>query len=582
MFIVIEIEEGFKYLLGEIKIAGNKIFSTDKLKAVLKSKPGKPYSAEKIEKDRYNIYVLYSEKGYLGCEITPEYNYREKEKEIDITYTITEGDIYSVEDIIVRGNQVTKEHVIRRELLIKEGEVLNRSKVIKSQRKLTQLGFFNKVTPLTEPGSKPGMMDLIFEVEERETGSAQLGMTYSQQDKLVGFVEISQGNFLGLGQKIYVRYEFGAQKTQGEIGFTEPWLFNKPIYLSLRLYNLLREYSSTENVYFTEKRERKFGETRYKTSQRGFETTFGYRFWNFHNVYLTYEYQETAYRLIEFIKPEAPKREDFEKEEDYQRAKANWEEIIDTYFNPENNDFCLSPDKAYYHPGTLVSLNFMTDGRLDPEKIRAGEQERVASSISSSYVWNLYDDPIDTKSGFKLSYYTKVAGLGGDEYFIKNTFDYGHYFPLPWKLVYGHHFTFSIAKGYRGQDLPSIERYWVGGANTVRAYGEREIADECRSRLVFNFELKRTFENMFTPAFFIDFGGGWSKPYFDENGKKIDPLPQNWGEIWEKINLKEIKGGYGVGIRILLPIGGMIRFDFGRGFEKGSPWHTHFTIGPVF
>lgn len=576
IFITIKIEEGNFYKIGKIKIEGNKIFSTSTLLKAIKTKPYEPYNFTKTEMDRYSIYEIYSEKGYLGCEITPNFIYDEENKKINIVYSIVENEIYSVEDIIIRGNNFTKEKVIRRELVIKPGDILNRSKVLDSQKKITQLGFFNKVVPLTEPGIKKGTMDLIFEVEERESGSAQLGMTYSAEEKLVGFVEVAHANFLGRGQKIYVRYEFGAKKAQGEIGFTEPWLFDKPIYSNFRLYNLLKDYSFIDTVYGQQKIS---GTAKYKTDQKGFETTLGYRFWNFHNFYLTCEYQKIDYCLIKIIKPTEPTKEKYKDENDYNKQIDAYKNSINMFFNKENNPFNVDDDHTYYHPGISVAKEFMTNNQIDPNKVAKSKQTRESRTISGSYVWNQYDDPINTNNGFKINFYSKLAGLGGDEYFIKNSFNYGHYFAFPLGLVLGHHIAFSIAKGYNGYDVPVIERYSVGGASTVRGYGERGIVNNCRSQFIVNIELKRTFENFLTPAIFVDFGNGWSYPSILEN-QIIDKVPVVWNDILKEIELDKLKGNYGFGIRLLTPMG-IIRCDIAKSFEKKN-WVTHFTIGPIF
>ncbi|GAH48388.1 unnamed protein product, partial [marine sediment metagenome] len=143
----------------------------------------------------------------------------------------------TINRVIITGNYSTRENVIRRELRTIPGEIFRRSDVIRSLREVFNLGFFDNVEPLTGVPDDSGRIDLIYKLTEKEgVATVGAGISYSAQDKLTGYFELSHPNMWGKGQRLYTKIELGGRLTNFQIGYTEPWLFSTRTSAGLDLY----------------------------------------------------------------------------------------------------------------------------------------------------------------------------------------------------------------------------------------------------------------------------------------------------------------------------------------------------------
>jgi len=145
-----------------------------------------------------------------------------------------------VGEIIIEGNEKTKEHVIRRELTFQTGDILEMDAVRNSLRKLGQLGYFEPIVPDFLVTEDPLVVDVLLPVTENKTGRAAFGAGYSSKDGLVGYIEVADTNFLGRGQTANIKWEFGSKLNTYDIGFTEPYLFGTTTSAGFNLYNRRR------------------------------------------------------------------------------------------------------------------------------------------------------------------------------------------------------------------------------------------------------------------------------------------------------------------------------------------------------
>ncbi|MCA1808388.1 MAG: BamA/TamA family outer membrane protein [Lentisphaerae bacterium] len=161
--------------------------------------------------------------------------------------------------IDIRGNTRTKDKVIRRELLVYPGELYDMVRVRRSERILQNLGYFSKVASYPRETREPFSDDLVYEVEESRTGQFMVGAGYSSVDEVIGFAELSQGNFdllgwphfIGGGQKLRLRAQVGTAMQDYLISFVEPWFLDRKLSLGLDLYNTTR---SNLSDYYNEER----------------------------------------------------------------------------------------------------------------------------------------------------------------------------------------------------------------------------------------------------------------------------------------------------------------------------------------
>lgn len=254
MTIVVVLEEGRLYRVGKIRITGTKAAPEQKVRLLIKMKEGGVYSPKQIREDSKKIADAYGSGGYVDLQVTPT-GVPAGEGRIDVHYDIQEGGPSFVQRINIVGNTRTKDKVIRREVLIAPGDILNSVRVETTKKRLDNLGYFEKVETFPEDTGVPGRKDLTIQVQEKRTGSLNFGAGFSTIDQLVGFVEMSQGNFdllnwpsfTGAGQKFRFRIQYGNTRKDVTLSLTEPYFLDRRISLGGEIF--FREADYLSNIY---------------------------------------------------------------------------------------------------------------------------------------------------------------------------------------------------------------------------------------------------------------------------------------------------------------------------------------------
>ncbi len=278
MVIRFYIFEGRQYKVGAITFAGNKIFndadiqrgvrlanrSKDKLGPHgFPMDTGDTFTPDGLGKDTTALEDFYGTKGYIevaqGQALRVVHVPNVDTGTMDLEFQVDEGQKSYVEKIDIRGNLKTKDKVIRRELAISPGETFDMVRVKISKERLEGLQYFSKVDLRPEPTDPPiaGRKDLIVNVEEQNTGNFTLGAGFSSVDALVGYVEMTQGNFdlfhppsfTGAGQKLRLRVQLGTQRQDYEISFVEPWFLNRKLSFGVDLYRHQLDFESPNDIY---------------------------------------------------------------------------------------------------------------------------------------------------------------------------------------------------------------------------------------------------------------------------------------------------------------------------------------------
>src|SRR5437660_4473349 len=252
MIITIVIAEGPQYHVRKLTVSGYQATTEAKVLALLKMKEGSVYSPKQLRDDAKAVADAYGSGGYVDLVITPE-GTPAGTGLIDVHYTIEESVRSFVNRVNIQGNTRTKDKVIRREILVAPGDVFDTVRVDTSKKRLENLGYFSKVETYPEETGVEGRKDLVVQVEEKRTGSLNFGAGYSTVDSLIGFVELTQGNFditnwpglTGGGQKFRAKAQIGSQRKDFSAGLIEPYFLDRRLSLGGQVFYSEATYLSS-------------------------------------------------------------------------------------------------------------------------------------------------------------------------------------------------------------------------------------------------------------------------------------------------------------------------------------------------
>jgi len=247
----VEISEGRPYRFAKVELDGVSAFPEGEVAGLLAARAGNAASAAAVRGSARAVEEFYGRRGYVDAMLQAGLDADAESGEVNLQFVVVEGEPSFVRNIVIRGNTRTRDKVIRRELLLYPGDLFDKSKVRRSERRVSNLGFFSQVRSHPVPTDDPAAKDLAIDVEEKRTGQFMLGMGYSSVDQLMGFAELSQGNFdlfgypyfTGGGQKLKLRAQFGTVRQSYDLSFVEPWFLDRRLALGVDAYLTEVEYS---------------------------------------------------------------------------------------------------------------------------------------------------------------------------------------------------------------------------------------------------------------------------------------------------------------------------------------------------
>jgi outer membrane protein insertion porin family len=499
------VREGPLYRFGMVDWSGNVAVSTSALEAASTIVPGKPFSKARLDETTGKAYELYTEKGYLlQLSIQPET--RVSGDSVSVSYRVEEGASSKVREIAIVGNTRTKERVIRREMALVPGQLLRRSVLMRSQRDIFALGFFEDVQVDYKPAGTGSDVDVSFTVKEKSSGTATAGAGYSSDTGLTGFVQFGHNNLFGNGQSIQLQLERGARRRTYDISFTEPWMLGTPVSFGGQIYDRTSDYDL------------------YSLRERGGGVNLG-RPWFF-------------------------------KVPDYSRVYAGYSLERLTYTNIDTGLDPASREILAASSGTASKLNF-------------------------SFVRNSTDNPFNPTQGSRTTGRLDLAGgiLGGQIEYYKPEFDHRAWFVPFWKPALMIRNKVSYLGTYRrGGAVPGSESFRLGGTRVdyLRGYPDYDVVPEenihtvdgrevrfpgGRFAYTFTAEYQFAVVNPVRGLFFLDAGNTWNSA--------------------RDFTLVDLKKGVGAGVRVEIPMLGLVGFDYAYGIDRGK-WQAHFIIGPAF
>ncbi|MBW6486428.1 MAG: outer membrane protein assembly factor BamA [Syntrophobacterales bacterium] len=271
IYIKISVAEGQQYRVGKVEITGDQLAAPRKeLLAKLKILKKDFYDRDAVMRDMDYLTQAANDEGYASADILPGTTPREETRTVDVKYEIRKGKLVYFNLINITGNTKTRDKVIRRQLSVVEGDLYSRTKLKNSYMALNNLRYFEEIDFESEKGADETLTNVNIRVKEKQTGMLSLGAGYSAIDKAVVSAQVTQQNLFGRGQTLSLKANVGSSSTLYDISFTEPWLFDRPIWSKFDLWNLYREYDT------------------YNLDTMGFSTTLGYPLWPYVSGYIGY------------------------------------------------------------------------------------------------------------------------------------------------------------------------------------------------------------------------------------------------------------------------------------------------------
>ena len=356
--ITITVDEGQRYTFGDVSVESS-IPEVDgaSLQRLVETRKGDVYNAKDVEDSIIAITENVAGAGYAFAKVTPRGDRNFENRTISVVYTVDQGAKAYVERIEIRGNERTRDFVIRREFDVSEGDAFNQVLIQRAKKRLEALNFFERVEVSTAPGSQPDQVVLVVDLVEKSTGEFSIGAGYSTGGDNAGpSVEgsITERNFLGRGQ--FIKFSAGGGKNSRDysFSFTEPYFLGRRIAAGFDVFRQTRKYDH------------------YDSDITGGTVRFGLPITNNISTQLAYNISQEEYSLAEDC-------------------------ITGGVYDPAKCNISLA----------------IRDGVKDSPWIK--------SSVSGMLVYNTIDDMKNPRNGIYANFTTEVAGLGGDAKFVKVT-----------------------------------------------------------------------------------------------------------------------------------------------------------------
>ena len=439
--ILMPIEEGGRYRLGNITFSGNKAVTNVKaLRSTFAIKDGEWFNATMISKGLENLKKAYGQLGYINFGAIPKLTYDDQKDTVSLNIDIDEGKPFYVSRIEFSGNTITRDRVIRRELLLEEGQVYNSQLWEYSLLRLNQLEYFEplKVDQDSEAHQNPeaGTVELLLKVKEKGKNSIGLNGGVSGLSGAFLGVNYQTNNFLGLGETLSVQGNLGNVSRQFLFGFSQPYVHNRPLNVGFQIFNNKQDYNSAKNYQATSGQSVNLTAAQQSLTQNYNQASTGL------NFSVSYPLKRHAFQRIGF-----------------------------TY----------SLDKS-----TITAFSTASQTFFQTISYRSGIQGSNAlagiinSSASFSYIYNTINNPLRPRSGKEYTAVFQFSGIYGNlRYFSPlvayKSFRSMHYLrPSPnGRNVLGLRAQLGYVQGFGGAVAPPQNRFYTGGEADLRGFDVR-------------------------------------------------------------------------------------------------------------
>jgi outer membrane protein insertion porin family len=436
--LTIPVEEGERYRLGGITFKNNKTLNNAKaLRGLFPIKDGDVADRSKVAKGLENLRKAYGQYGYINFTAIPTPRPDEAKKLLYFDIDVDEGKQFTVRRIEFTGNTTTRDKVIRREIGLEEGQVYNQALWEQSLLRLNQLSYFDQLKP-DDPDvtdrrldEKEGTVDLTLKVHEK--GKNSIGLTGGVSGLSGSFIGLSYStnNFLGLGETLSVSADFGSLERNLMFGFTEPYLFDKPLQLGFTVYYRKYTYDQARQTAILTGQQLNLPSAllqnlqNYTQSSKGFSLSLNYPLHrSFKRVGISYSYDVSS--LVALT-------------------------------TASKSLFSYLAFSGVSGPNALNGI--------------------VTSKVVPSYSKNTLDSGLSPHSGSSIYFASEIAGLGGTVRTIRPVFEYKKFIPVQNRRnTVGYRVQASFLTGYGGLVPPPFDRFYSGGENDLRGFDIRSVS----------------------------------------------------------------------------------------------------------
>jgi outer membrane protein insertion porin family len=428
--VVFAVTEGDVYHVDSTAIRGVKLFPEQEVKASAaeRLKVDGVAGRKTIDDAAKDVRDYYGSRGYVDTAVRPVIEaVPGKPGRMAVTFDVREGELVYIRNIVIRGNNKTKDKVIRREVMVSPGEIMNEVRIEKSENRLKNLGYFANVRHYTEQANQPGTRDLIYDVEEQRTGNFMVGAGFSTVDSLVGFMELTQSNFdilnwpnfTGGGQKARLGLEAGSRRQTAEVSLTEPWFMDRPLALTVEAYRRMRWFDQYDEV---------------RTGASA-----------------GLSYPVKVGRVGARYTLEMVGMEDVDNGEWYLDPEGSQNSTPDNWTGEANKFFKYQEDEYGDAINSVIRLYWAHDTR---------------------------DQPFVPTKGYQTTVFGEVfEGNVGDNELYKMGANYRHWFRMPWyKHVLSLRGRVETVDAYGNDgEVPIYEKLFIGGPRTIRGVEYRDV-----------------------------------------------------------------------------------------------------------
>jgi outer membrane protein insertion porin family len=431
--IVITVEEGAQYRMGKLSFRSSDpdqglIFKPELLARAFPLKEGDIFDADKIRKSLDNFRKLYGQYGYIDFTAEPNFDVNDAKKVVNLTLEFDQQKQFFVRRIEFSGNTTTRDKVIRRELLLDEGQVFNNRYWELSLLRLNQLGYFEPIKPENaelKKNVKAGTVDIKLKVKEKGKQSISFsGGVSGLSGSFVGF-SYQTNNFLGLGETLTLSAQIGDIQRSINFGFTEPYLFDRPISTGFTIFSQKYDYNTARQEGILLGQQVAIDpalQENYNTDSKGF------------TIFASYPLRRLSFTRL--------------------GISYGWSTTDITPFSQS---------------ATLLFEFTKFTSLAGPSALNGIRQSEISPTLS----YNTVDSPINPTHGKSFSYGASVVGgpLQGNVNTIRNVFDMTYFHPnYHHRNTIALHVNGSMVTGYGGKEVPPNSRFYAGGEQDVRGF----------------------------------------------------------------------------------------------------------------